>query len=533
MHDFTKFTAMMTPKKTSLLLLFLLVCAFSFAQTIDMHLLRSPDQVAVGRMQQTPDGGWIGNMGPNLVKLDAQNNVEWVQTNSFSGVFAICQTSDGGYLGAATASNTSHGQTGIYVQKSDAMGNVLWGRTFGGADQDDVMDAIGTDDGGAILTGMTRNSTHGFEDIYIMRLDSLGNPVWTFKLGDTGQDVSNRIRKTSDGNYIILGQKQVQSNPHAILIKFDPSGTILWSQVFGSTGFALRPITLTPTLDGGYLISALHNNNGSFFFGAWIAKTDSTGTLEWQKVYSEANAAIFSREAVEIPGKGFLLSGISDGYVDTSACMTPPCPDIVTFYLDTAGTTIWTKGNGTPHNEYVRGLKVLPGNKIQVIGGQEDSDGPADLTGMTVSVMELNGNMPCGSKDISPTESSPTVSVSTGIGVLPTPFDMDSVTVTSSAGSLTDSVYCSAPVSREEPMESSGFSIYPNPGTQPLNVDYGDLRVERLRVLDATGRIVREWGIDGLGEVRVNVGDLTPGVYFVELQVPGRGNLTKQWVKLR
>ncbi|MDD4050748.1 MAG: hypothetical protein PHR28_02460 [candidate division Zixibacteria bacterium] len=136
----------------------------------------------------TRDGGYIiagrtfsfgaGILDMYLVKTDAAGNLTWQKTfggPSSDEACAVAQTSDGGYAVAGFTDSFGAGNFDAHLVKTDASGNKLWQKTYGGA-QDDGANCLTLGiDGGFILAGWTNSYGHGGDDLYLVRTDSLGN----------------------------------------------------------------------------------------------------------------------------------------------------------------------------------------------------------------------------------------------------------------------------------------------------------------------------------------------------------------------
>ncbi|MBC7866634.1 MAG: T9SS C-terminal target domain-containing protein [Gloeobacteraceae cyanobacterium ES-bin-316] len=173
--------------------------------------IENPDEVSTS-VVQTSDGGYIvvgkssastsGNItGINngfndylLVKLDAVGNISWTKLFGGNGDDAACavqQTADGGYVVAGTSTSsasgnvtqTSYGFEDIWVVKLDAAGTILWDRLYGGNDADHATSLQKTTDGAYIISGYTQSSAngtvigtnHGGNDYWVLKLDGMGN----------------------------------------------------------------------------------------------------------------------------------------------------------------------------------------------------------------------------------------------------------------------------------------------------------------------------------------------------------------------
>lgn len=84
---------------------------------------------------------------------------------------AITSTHDGGYvLVGTTQSGTS--ARDIYVSKIDAVGNIVWSKVYGGDGDEDVAAVIEEDDGGIVICGT--NTLSGLSALMLLKIDING-----------------------------------------------------------------------------------------------------------------------------------------------------------------------------------------------------------------------------------------------------------------------------------------------------------------------------------------------------------------------
>jgi hypothetical protein len=131
-----------------------------------------------------------------VVKLDANGQKKWDRTyggKNFDYLSAIEPTSDGGFiLGGISASakgahktHDSKGKTDFWLVETDARGNKLWDETYGGAEEDALYALQQTSDGGYVLGGISDSPSSGhkgsqllgYKDFWILKLNVL-EPSW-------------------------------------------------------------------------------------------------------------------------------------------------------------------------------------------------------------------------------------------------------------------------------------------------------------------------------------------------------------------
>ena len=67
----------------------------------------------------------------------------------------LLQTRDGGYALIGYTSSLGAGQEDVYLVRTDSRGEVLWSKTYGGADEDNGWAILETEDGGFVIFGFT------------------------------------------------------------------------------------------------------------------------------------------------------------------------------------------------------------------------------------------------------------------------------------------------------------------------------------------------------------------------------------------
>ncbi len=87
---------------------------------------------------------------------------------------SIQQTTDGGYIVAGVTGLFESGSSDAYILKLNSDGSLAWQKTYGGNGYDAASSIQQTTDGGYIVAGVTKSFGAGYEDVYILKLDSNG-----------------------------------------------------------------------------------------------------------------------------------------------------------------------------------------------------------------------------------------------------------------------------------------------------------------------------------------------------------------------
>jgi hypothetical protein len=170
---------------------------------------------------------------------------------------SIQQTSDGGYI---IAGRTKYGEDSydVFLLKTDFSGDALWTRTYGGSDWDEAYSVQQTSDGGYIVAGLTESFGAGLSDVYLLKIDSSGDTLWTRTYGGSDYEVGYSVQQTSDGGYIIAGLTESfgAGLSDVYLVRTDSSGDTLWTCAYGGSERD-RAYSVQQTRDGAYVMAGV------------------------------------------------------------------------------------------------------------------------------------------------------------------------------------------------------------------------------------------------------------------------------------
>jgi len=301
-------------------------------------------------VQQTTDGGYIiagytytDSAAPNdywriyLVKTDASGNLIWDKTLGVSDAddfgYSVQQTSDGGYIIAGqTRSSPLQNDNNLLLVKTDAGGNSLWRKTFGGSSNDLGYSVQQTSDGGYIIAGYTTSFGAGSWDVYLVKTDAYGNELWSKTLGGSGAETGESVQQTTDGGYIIAGITDSfgAGSWDVYLVKTDASGNLIWSKTFGGSGDDYG-YSVQQTSDGGYIIAGYIFRSPSGPVDVYLLKTDASGNLIWSKTFGNG----YGYSVQQTADGGYIVGGGTTG-----------SSDVYLIRTDASGNLLWSKSIG-------------------------------------------------------------------------------------------------------------------------------------------------------------------------------------------
>ena len=232
-----------------------------------------------------------------LIKTDANGDEQWSRT--FGGIIgsssadSVRQTSDGGYIIAGDTSSYGAGNWDGWLIKTDQEGYQQWDKTFGGTEEDGFNKLEQTSDGGYIIAASTRSFGAGDWDGWLIKTNVNGMEEWSRTFGGFAPDYACDVEQGIGGEYVVVGHTTSYGpGRDAWLIKIDADGYEEWNRTYGGTGsdFAW---SVQQADDGGYIF--VGDAAGPSSHDAWIVKvlaespdpdTDADGMPDsWENLY--------------------------------------------------------------------------------------------------------------------------------------------------------------------------------------------------------------------------------------------------------
>ena len=278
-------------------------------------------------VQQTADGGYVITGGTYsygagggdvwLIKTDASGNKQWDKTfggSDWDAGYSVQQTADGGYVITGTTFSYGAGVGDVWLIKTDAPGNKLWDRTFGGLYDDFGLSVQQTADGGYVVAGSTFSYGAGGRDVWLVKTDASGNKQWDKTFGGSGSDYGISVQQTAEGGYVITGETNSYGagNYDVWLIKTDALGNKQWDQTFGGSSDD-NGRSVQQTADGGYVITGSTFSYGAGGGDVWLIKTDALGNKQWDQTFGGSSEDIGSSVQQTAEG-GYVITGATQSY---------------------------------------------------------------------------------------------------------------------------------------------------------------------------------------------------------------------------
>ncbi len=367
-----------------------------------VDMIRTSDDYYISVVNSTSYNGHIvghhGYMDLWVVKTDNNGAIIWKKNyggTNYDYGNCVIETDDNGYIIVGYSGSNdgdvsgNHGAFDGWIIKIDSSGTLLWQRCLGGT-KDDMFYSIGkTGSNGYIVAGVTSSDNgdvffnHGYSDVWVVQIDSVGNILWEKTYGGSSSDWSEYIRKTFDNGYILAGNTysndgDVSSN-HGIsdywIVKIDSVGNLLWQNTYGGSyldqAYQIEEIRIGE-YNYQYLISGISTsadgdvpeNRGSY--DIWLLMIDTTGNKVWSKVYGGSELdddGLFIRKN----NYEFIMSartGSSDGDVT----MNYGDMDVWLISFDNNGNINWEKTYGGSNFDGASSLQITSDGQYMLAG---------------------------------------------------------------------------------------------------------------------------------------------------------------------
>jgi hypothetical protein len=273
---------------------------------------------------------------------------------------------------------------------------IEWQRNLGGSGNERGASIQQTSDGGYVLCGETFSNNgdvsgnHGNSDVWVVKLDVLGNIQWQRCLGGVQFDYGRAIHEHPDGGYVVLGNTNSNngdvSGNHGSsdiwLVRLDEGGAITWQRCYGGSQTE-SAAALGPSLDGGFIIAGtsrstdgdLNTNAGSTDF--WIFKVDEQGGIIWQYTYGGSSSDEMFDLATTADG-GCVVIGVSSSNDGDISGNHGGEYDAWVVKLDGSGALQWQRACGGSGSDFGLGISQRSDGAFVASARTNSTDG--DIT---------------------------------------------------------------------------------------------------------------------------------------------------------
>jgi hypothetical protein len=478
-----------------------------------------------------------GNADMFIVKYDSIGNVLWA--NSFGAASdevgnSIAADSNGnvyvtGYYVSPTIiigldTLTNSGGSDMFLVKYDSNGNIQWTKNAGGTGWDSGY-SVDTDDSGYIyLTGYFHSPSIGLgaftltntnnlgntSDIFIVKLDFMGNIVWANGIGSIGDDVGYCIVTDNYNNVYVTGNynspsinfgaitlTNAGSSHDVFVVKYNTSGITLWAK--GSGGI-YDDYSNSLAIDASYnvLITGRYSSSSINLGANLITNSDSTG--------NSVDMFVAKLNCAPPPN------------ISSSALTTFCNGDSILLTSSSGDSYLWSNGETT------QSVSIFNSGSINVIVNYGGCSIQSSSTLVTVNPLPTPSITLSGLGTVLETgtynsyqwlQNGNNIIGANSNNYTPSVNDIYSVVVTDNNGcSDTSEIYNWIVTLLQNINLANHISISPNPATTQFTINTIVIP-EKIEIIDITGKIIYEQK-PMTNSLTLNLQNQAKGIYFVK-----------------
>jgi outer membrane protein OmpA-like peptidoglycan-associated protein len=283
----------------------------------------------------------------------------------------------------------------MWLVKLNINGQVQWHQHYGGTYNDEARDVRLLPDGGFVLAGWTESRelspqpARGGRDAYLVRTDALGTLLWQRTYGGPGNDVASVVLPLADGGFLLCGETgslggSVGKNAGGLdgwIIRTEADGRLRWEKTFGGKNNDIITAAV-PVADGYILVGSTNSNDGDMpgnkgKMDVFVIKIDEGGNSIWRRnfggtSFDEGHAVAAAPDGrIYIAGTTFS----NDGDVAASNVRHHGGGDVWLLCLDRYGMLQWTSCYGGTGDEGANALELRKNGQLVVAATSRSRDG--------------------------------------------------------------------------------------------------------------------------------------------------------------
>ena len=267
-----------------------------------------------------------------------------------------------GFLLVGYTMSYGAGDSDVWLLKIDQEGIPIWNKTYGTAQLEQGLYLVPTYDNNILIAGRTNNGENNL-DLLLLKITPNGDYLWNKTMGGRGDDWMWEIKKTIDNNYVLIGRTNSYGaglNDYWFM-KINDNGDVLWNTTLGGVEDE-RGRTVHPLENGDLLVlgwSGTYTQGGLDF---WLVETDEDGEILWDNCYGGFEADRGS--AIGVIDDGFVLAGSTNSFSESGS-------DAYFMGLDSNREMVWNKTYGGEGLDTFHDIISLEDDEYLLIGGTD------------------------------------------------------------------------------------------------------------------------------------------------------------------
>ena len=290
--------------------------------------------------------------------------------NSEVGYGIDTDSSDDVYVTGLSASTDGNGQD-FLVAKYNPSGVLQWQRTIGGTSSDSGWGIAVDSSDNFYACGETSSAGAGNIDALLVKYNAVGTVLWQRTLGHANNDRAKSVAVDSLDNVYMTGNTTVTGNTEIFIAKYNSSGSIIWQRTLGGTDGSGNNNTHGHKIaidgsDNVYVFGYTNVFGGSGNEDFLVAKYNSAGVLQWQRILGDTDQDEAYGGAVDSSGNAYICGYKSSGSTN----------GMIVAKYDTSGNIRWQRELATT-NKSTLGYAITVDDSGNVYAGGHTEAAPS------------------------------------------------------------------------------------------------------------------------------------------------------------
>lgn len=266
------------------------------------------------------------------------------------------------------------------IVKYNTSGVVAWDKYY---DFDSSSGICTLSTGDVALAGIQNNVGTGNYDFSLNVASSTGTALVRRALGQSGNDLNGvGIARDNSDNIFITGQSNISGNQEIAVAKYNSSGTLQWQRLIGGASVDNAVSAACDSSGNVYIVGSVIDTKYKLFIGCW----NSSGILQWQNTVSVSGSNVFGTGVSVDDENSLNVCGLIYG---------------ITAYQDSLAMRLPIDGSGT-------GTYTLNGVNVSY-SNSSFTETAGTLTSTTQTATATNWSMSAGNLSLTTNTVSPTI----------------------------------------------------------------------------------------------------------------------------
>ncbi len=441
----------------------------------------------------------------------------------------VAQLADSSFIVTGTSTSFDDNGAQIFLLKLDKTGELEWSKAYGGPEVERGKRVFVLSDGFMVF-GYSNDNPEGDFNFMVIKTDFDGNEIWTKQYGAEGWEIVTDVQQLWDLTFIVAGTTDASPDglSDRVLMRLKLDGDTLWTKTFENLGED-RINDIHQNNDTAFVIAGSVYNNDSLQQKAFMTYVGIDGEVIWDKQFGPDG----HYEVNGVSSHNGIYLGVGGRYLHPDSTHLK---DEYTVRVIDTGAEVGSYSYPSNGKKFMEAISPFVEDGSFYIGFTRDDEfayeGGDDLFFFKYDFL-LNSNFqnPMEIKAIDPeyfgemvmTSDSAVVIVGsmTGVGEGDLAVFVTKVGPNEDLPTTTDNPSQTHLVGLEESGLLLSLSVYPNPSSNYVKVDWQENEYGTLKIRNTLGQLSYETRLNPNESNTIDVQNWPSGIYFFSIEYKG------------